>query len=277
MTALLHRLALLLVLVTILISAKFAGADSLVSAVLPVAHRNPMELANVLRPLIPAPGSINAFQDQLIVRTSPENLEALKGVLLEIDRASVNLIISVRHDMDEEVRADLIAGEASVQHRSQTPGNRTQLALGAQVKRHLSTRGNSTLQTIRVLEGAQAFIHGGEDVPVGERTTTLSGGGVRTDSTVRYERFGSGFWVRPRLNGERVILDIQRGQRELAPDHTASVAELATQVSGVLGRWMAIAGMGSQVAERGRGLSASTRLDTRQSSGTYIKIERAAR
>lgn len=274
------------------IGSASAFATEMVTEVLPIGYRSAAELLQVLQPLVPAPGSISAFQDQLIVRTTRSNLEQLKSVLLELDRAPANLLISVRHTMDEEVRADLIAARARIAsgnvrarigERPQPGGASASVGsgdvrVGAQVKRRISTERGSEVQTVRVLEGREAFIRSGESVPVGEGYVTITGGGVVTESSgVRYEDFASGFVVRPRLNGNRVTLDILRSRRRLNPDQSARVDDVSSSVSGELGRWIALSGEAAESQLSGRGLTSSRTLSTRSESGVFVKVERLER
>ncbi len=269
-----------------------ALAVEMVTEVLPIGYRSAAELLQVLRPLVPPPGSISGFQDQLIVRTTPANLEELKKVLLELDRAPANLLISVRHTMDEEVRADLIAARARIASGNvrarvgerPSPGGASvsvgsgDVRLGAQVSRRISTEQSSEVQTVRVLEGREAFIRSGESVPVGEGYVTITGRGTVTESSgVRYEDFDSGFVVRPRLNGDRVTLDILRSRRRLNPDQSARIDDVSSSVSGVLGRWIALSGEAAENQLSGRGLTSSRTLSTRSESGVFVKVERLGR
>jgi hypothetical protein len=260
----------------------------MVTQVLPVAYRDPRELLEVLRPLVPPPGSVSAFNDQLVVRTTPGNMASLRGLLLELDRAPANLVISVRRSLDEEVRRDLLAarvtarggGVSASTGASPRDGSgrstRGGVSISAGAGSRLSTAGSEELQRIRVLEGREAFIEIGQDVPFRERTLVVGPARVIGSDSIRYESFGSGLWVRPRLHAHGVTVDILRGQRTLGSDWRAEVDQVQTSVSGELGRWMELAGTGASQAGSSSASGSVQHLDTRRETGVYVKVERAA-
>jgi len=268
------------------------AAQGLVTEVVPAGYRDAAELAEVLRPLVPAPGSVSGYAGRLVIRTTPENLAELKRVLGALDRAPANLLVSVRSSADAEVRRDLAEARARVRSGgvqadigSATAGGGGSggARIGAgdgdaaarlRLERSTRTRRAQDLQTLRVLEGRQAFIHTGESVPVGERSVVITGAGVSVSEGVRYEEFGSGFFVRPRLDGDIVVLDIFPARRERRGDGSASVQEAATSISGRLGQWMEIGGVDAERARSGSGIGSARTITTRRSDSLYVKVER---
>ena len=97
-----------------LLAAPAVPAQNLVTEVIPVGYRSAAELVPILQPLIPPPGGVSGISNQLVIRTTPENLEEIRGVLASIDRAPANLMISVRHTLDEEIRRDLVEAFGAV-------------------------------------------------------------------------------------------------------------------------------------------------------------------
>jgi type II secretory pathway component GspD/PulD (secretin) len=260
-------------LAAVLMTAAVARADDLVTEVLPIGYRDAGELLSVLRPLVPAPGSVNAFGGQLVVRTDRANLESLRAVLLELDRPPVNLMISVRRTVDEQVLRDVRSAGVRL--------GREGLSVDARASRRSTTLADDEVQQIRTLEGREAFIRTGESVPVPERQVTVYGSGVITRDSVEYEDFTSGIWVRPRVNGNQVTLDILGQRRELpqrgSTDLRASVDEVSTSVSGQIGRWMELAGSSSRRSSSGGGSGGIRRTQTRSEQGVYVKVERLQR
>ena len=262
--------------------------EEMVTEVVDVGFRSAAELVDVLRPLVPAPGSVNAFQSQLVIRTTPANLREIRRVLASLDRAPANLLITVKRSLDETIRRDLAAARARIASGDASvtlgggaarggAGGRTRDGSSASVRveRGVSTRRDGDVQTLRVLEGREAFIHGGESVPVGERAVVIGGGGgVSVVEGIRYESYGSGFAVRPELSGDRVTLHITPGRRDRRGDGSAAVQEASTVISGRLGEWMQIGGFDSAATRSASGIGASRTVTTRREDALYVKVER---
>src|SRR5687768_8065078 len=66
--------------------------------IIPLRHRTVDQVLPALRPLLESGGTLTGQANQLIVRTSPENLAELRRALDVIDRPQRRLQISVRFD-----------------------------------------------------------------------------------------------------------------------------------------------------------------------------------
>jgi len=88
--------------------APLARGEEMVTEVITVGFRSADELIAILRPLVPRPGSVSGLSNKLVIRTTPSNLAEIRSILAELDRAPANLLISVRHEIDEEIRRDLL-------------------------------------------------------------------------------------------------------------------------------------------------------------------------
>jgi hypothetical protein len=271
-----------------LVATQAASGQTMVTEVVPAGFRSAEELAAVLRPLVPAPGSVNGFSGQLIIKTTPENMAELKRVIWTLDKAPANLLVTVKHTLDAEIRRDLAeaqirlgsgnvrAGAGSVRSGpgARIGAQRGGVAGDVRVERSIATRRSGDAQSVRVLEGKQAFIHSGESVPVGESSVVVTGAGVSVSEGTRYEEFGAGFFVRPRLSGDSVILDITPSRRQRRGDGSASVQEASTSVSGVLGHWMEIGGVSETTSRIRRGVTSSRIRTTRRDGRIFVKVER---
>jgi hypothetical protein len=263
-------------------------AAEMVTAVIPAGFRSADELAHILRPLIPAPGSVNGFHNQLVIKTTPDNLAELRQILATLDTAPANLLVTVRHTLDAEVSRDLAQAAARIGSARSAPGSGPDAggvgvaarsadehaSAALRLQRHTRTREGTDVQTLRVLEGKEAFIHSGESVPAPERNIVISGAAVSIAEGTRYDDYGTGFYVRPRLAGDSVVLDIIPSRRERRGDGSAAVREASTSVSGALGRWIAIATADAQSADRRSGIASSRRSSTRRNDAIYVKVQR---
>lgn len=122
------------------------------------------------------------------------------------------------------------------------------------------------------------FIQVGRSLPIPLRQVTYGPQGPIVADTIEYHDIGSGFYVEPRLAGDRVILEIS--QQSASIPHrwrsglpAAQVQRLATTVSGRLGEWIPLGGSGQQMGSDQRGtLNLSTR-ELRESRAIWLKVE----
>ena len=130
-------------------------------------------------------------------------------------------------------------------------------------------------QTLRVLEGNSAFIRTGQTVPVtGGPVRGTPGGGQITEGT-GFVDASTGFYVTPRVNGDRVTLEISTERDRVRNRNTGTVdlQRVDTVVSGRLGEWIEVAGSGSEAARtRGDPLARSS-SGTRDQRSVMLKVE----
>ena len=156
-------------------------------------------------------------------------------------------------------------------------------AVRARIDNTRSLSDDRTAQTIQVLEGNSAFINIGQSVAVPQRqvTRTVVNGQIveRVSSGVEYRDAQTGFHVLPRLNGDRVILEINP-QRDTfaAPEQNLPPASMNTQrasttVSGLLGEWIEIGGVAQSGAVQNGVILGSTRETSSDNRRVLVKVE----
>lgn len=260
-----------------------ALAEADVTEVLRLGYRQAEEILPIVRPLVPEPGVVTGRGSTLVVRGSPATVEELKRVVAELDRAPRNLLVTVRHGISDRRRV----GEADAFARIKRSGVRaraggvtlgpdegSELAAGVRVLGTRSTTDGRDVQQVRVLEGREAFVRFGESVPLASRSI-LFGPGAAVQDTIDYHEVTSGFWVRPRLAGERVVLDIAPHRSRLAPSGGGVIerSEAATTVAGRLGEWIPIGGSSNEAREFEQGVVYSTRADRTSTETLFLKVE----
>lgn len=239
--------------------------------VITLRHRTADELVAVLEPLAGPGGHVAAFQQQLIVRAAPSALAEIRRIVSQLDTPPRQLLVTVRQESRSEHRDRLVdlSGSVGGDHgRIVIPddGRRrggtsvivqegdARLRARARESDHRSS-GQET-QTIRVLEGRQARIHIGQSVPVGEPTVrriVVNGRVVeQVIAGTAYRDVMTGFFVVPRLSGDRVTLAIRPERQALSGDARGAVAVQAaeTTVSGALGEWIEIGAIDQDASGR---------------------------
>lgn len=197
---------------------------------IPLAHRRPEEVAPLLRPLL-SPGDVLTYgNNQLAVKTSPEQMAQLKALLQALDQKPHRLRVSVRQG-DSRTLETLNAGLAA-------GGNR----LAGHVYQTEQDEDRDLLQQIQTLDGAPARIQAGSSRPV----PALDVYGRRV---LAEQNLSSGFAVVVRLVGDgEVLLEIQPwSERPDAFDSRRVQSRQAqTTLRAKLGQWVMLGGVGEE-------------------------------
>jgi len=270
-----------------------AHAQSTVLEVIPLHYRMAEEIIPIIQPLLAREGSVSGFQGQLIVRTTPANLAEIKRILANLDTAPRQLVITVRQETGvERSRSSAeVSGSVGGDHgRVTIPGSGGTRGgnvvlrdgddqLRVNVLEGTSSETDRSEQTVRVMEGREAFVRIGQSAPVRERQVqrTVVGGRVveQVVEGAQYRDVASGFYVLPRVSGDRVTLDVS-SQRESLSRRSAgnvNVQSLVTTVSGRLGEWMEIGGVGQDAAGQQSVLLGRTSTASRDNRRVLIKVE----
>jgi hypothetical protein len=235
-----------------------AACASLVSAqmvleVIPLRHLTAEELVPIIQPLLARDGSVSGVSGQLVVRTTRANLAEIRRMLPSIDVAARRFQIMVAQDAASdgrrrgaEVYGTVREGDARliVPGTGATPRDRVE----ARIYDSRSMENLRVLQTVQVLEGRSAYVQTGQSVPLPDRRVTRSVVGGRVVEHVvegtEYRNVDTGFYVMPRVSGERVTLDISSQREALTRGRTGAVdvQRATTTISGRLGEWMEVAG-----------------------------------
>lgn len=261
--------------------------------VIPLKYRTADQVIPVIRPLLGRESSVSSFQNQLVIRASAAELAQVKRVLESIDSAPKRLLITVRQDADfsrDRSQAEISGSIGNDQGRVTVPGSVSREGghiviregdnrLGARVVDSQQINRDRNTQTVQVLEGNSAHIRMGESRPVRNRQvvrTVVNGQIVdRVVDSTDYREANTGFQVLPRVQGDRVTLEINP-QREAFDEQRRGVVQsqrVATTVSGRLGEWIDLGGIAdTRSDERTVILGRSTgRVEERR--GVQVKVE----
>ena len=275
-----------------------AYAQTIALEVITLKYRTAEQVMPVLKPLLDKSGTLSGMQNQLIVRTTPHNLAELKQVLATLDAVPRRLMITVRQDatierdrtqMDASGRAS--GGGASV---AVTPGSsgtrggevevqRGDTVIRGRIDNTRSLDADRNTQSLQVLEGNSAFIRMGQSVPVPQRQVvrTIVNGQVvdRINNAVEYRDVLTGFYVLPRLAGDRVTLEINPHRDTLAnpeqnlPRGSVNVQQAATTVSGRLGEWIEVGGVVQGASNERSMILGSTRETASDNRRILLRVE----
>jgi type II secretory pathway component GspD/PulD (secretin) len=280
-------------LLALLLATGCAAAQETVLEVIPLRHRTAAELIPIIQPLLVRDGSVSGFQGQLIVRTTPANLAEIKRILASLDTAPRQLIITVRQDadVDRSRSAAEVSGSVGGDHgRVTVPGSADSRggsvvlregddSVRLQVLEGTDSQSDRNTQSVRVMEGREAFVRIGESAPMRERQVQRSVVGGRVVEQVvestQYRDAATGFYVLPRVTGDRITLDISSQRESLSKQAHGgvNVQSIVTTVSGRFGEWMEIGGIGQDARGQQSVLLGRTTTATRDSRRVLIKVE----
>jgi len=278
-------------LLALLFSGAMAAsqAEQTVLEVIDLKYRSADQIVPMLKPLLAPGGTISALQNRLIVRTTPQNLADLRKVLDAVDAKPKRLVISVRQEATRTglaSEAELSGNIGTDQARVTVPGSRSRQGASAEVRngdnvvrgRVRDTQSVATapvVQTVQVQEGNEAFIRIGQSVPVRSGNVIQTPQGAQIAESVVYHDVDTGFRVRPRLNGEQVTLEISSRRDSVAQRNAEAfnIQHIDTVVSGRLGEWMEMGGVGQSRVQAG-----SSNISRRSASGSddrrvFLKVE----
>jgi hypothetical protein len=221
--------------------------------VIELRHTTAERVLPALRPLLEPGGVLTGQRSQLIVRTSPRNLEELRRALAALDAPARRLMISVRFDGADVASDSSLEADARISNRG--------ARVDATVADSRSSGTERVDQRLQVLEGGRAFIAVGTSRPLQMRDGVL------------IQDIATGFEVVPRVAGSEVILEVAP-QRQ-SPGAAGSVRSLgsATTVRARLGEWVALAGIDEASASEARGLASRSRRSGESSRRIWVKVE----
>ncbi|MCK5359683.1 MAG: hypothetical protein KAJ95_03610 [Gammaproteobacteria bacterium] len=273
-----------------------AHAQQTVMEVIPLGYRSVSEIIPVVRPLVSPHGTVSGLQGQLVVTATPQQIAQVRKVLKSLDKAPVRLLISVRRGNNYTAQQ----GSASVQGRSgniaiNDAGVRVGVPAASQHKDndYLSVQARSKkqyedmniTQQVQVLEGREAHLYTGEEIPVRNRGVVSGpGGGYVYDSTAFYPAV-TGFYAIPRINGDEVVLEINsvsrqrnnltiNGRYPRQGRQSASVSNVSTTVAGKLGEWITIGNIEQSGDSRQSGITSISKQQHESTSQIYVRVEK---
>lgn len=234
--------------------------------VIELRHRTAEQVLPDLRPLLDPGAVLTGQRNQLIVRTSAQNLAEIRRALDALDRPARRLVISVRFDDAATEAQSAFEARGAVS----TQGARARVqALDAR-----SAANERIDQRVQVLEGGRAMIATGQSRPVRQSQVLGNPGTPVQRETVIIQEMVTGFEVVPRLSGSTVFLEIAP-QRELPGTLPGSVQgqSAASTVSGRLGEWLELAGTSGMSSRDARGMASGARERSTESRRIWVRVD----
>ena len=264
------KLSLLLLSLTL---APLSYAADFSLGFIQLKHRDSQSIIPLLKPFVSPQGTLSGQGYQLIVRTTPDNLETLKAIVQRFDVAVKQLVIFVTQDsrlvaQDTEASLSIDARHSNSRITINRGHGGNQIWL-----RHTKNRSNDNLgQQLRVLDGHEAWIQTGQDTPVPSNVLDANG---NPTGGIYYKPVTSGFYVLPRLQGNMVELEISPNK---AKQSNIGFGNIKTQsahsnVRVKLGEWINLGGNINERNARQNGILQHSTHRSKDEHSIYIKVE----
>ncbi len=278
-----------LAILLFVLSAVFSSAQAQDALeILPLQHRAVEDVLPSLQPLLEPGGVLTGMRGQLILRASASNREQIRQALAALDTPLRQLRITVRQSLaratdtrEAGLYGKVESGPVDLRLPSVGRGGvRVEAGpdtarIGARIDDRSLEQSSRISQQLQVSEGGRAFIHAGISRPLIQREVVWGPYGREVRDSTVFQEIGSGFYVQPRLVGDRVSLDINPVQQIDSASGRREVLEQQTHttLSGRLGEWIAVSGGETSDPQRERALAYARHSDTRQDQQVWLKVE----
>lgn len=247
------------------------------------------KVAPVVQDLLGTGDTISVYKNKIIIRTDRANHVEIQRILDEVDRPPRNLLVSVRKSDQHQSRVNGVAAQADyvedgngvrvergdgdnnvVVYRGSSTDGRVETRVMS--RNTISTERNSSVHQVRVLEGEEGYISLGDEIPVQQQVVTING----VSNTTHYKPVTSGFYVVPKLQRDKVFVEISSHSQKIKGNNSQASIEtstLNTTVSVPLGLWTPMGGIDQSAKQSSQGIVYSTRQKGTQDLGYEIKID----
>ncbi|WP_234085706.1 secretin N-terminal domain-containing protein [Azonexus sp. R2A61] len=260
--------------VKVLLTAIFvlwAGLAAAQLEVIELKSKTADQVLPTLLPLVEPGGTLTGVNNQLFLKASPQNRADIKRALAALDKPMRRLIIRVAHDRQAEnsARGGEVGGQVTL-------GSTRRSNVEARVWDTRSVRGENAAQMVQTVEGGQAFIQVGRSLALPMRQIVVGPGGAVVNETTVYRDVGSGFYAMPRVNGQRVTVEISQQAEQFAGGRgNVASQRLSTTVSGRLGEWIEIGGSGGRASGQQGGAFSVGTSEVRDARSIWLMVEEA--
>ena len=247
-------------LCALLISSSLAWGQGL--EIISLKHRSAEQLLPQLAPFVESGGTLSGANDRLFLRASGRNQAEIRKLVAALDTPLRRLMITVRQGGSSSGEA----GGGGATARIEIGGEGTDIGGRARIYRSDRRSQRDIQQQVQTVDGGRAAILVGESLILPLRQVVMTPAGVVVSESLVQRDLGTGFVAVPRLNGERVTLEISpRDDAPGALPGSVNSQRLVTTVSGRLGEWIELGAAARAQSDSSAGLAVyGTRSASRQ-------------
>lgn len=253
------RLTLLLAAWVLFCSTALADKTSLFDI-----HSRPAgDLLPQVRMLLGEKGSATAYGNRLIVRAPEKQLEDVRWLISELDRAPRNLLVEVRVDRG---KSNQDTGATVRMH---------DLQANVRLRQYRTHGDEDTVQRVRTIDGRAARIQIGQSIPIYQVERSREGNTISETVGVTYKDIHTGIYVLPRSHADRVTVEIyQQAESPAVATGHFETQHADTVVSGRLGEWIPFGSINTRGNSHSSGLGyrAGTEMATQRNLSVRVTL-----
>ena len=260
-----RQLLLILLTSTTLLYGALAQAGS---TVIEIQYADANEVAEALDGLVEPGGSIQVYQNQLIIRAGSKNTAELTSIIEILDEAPRKLLISIKSPSQSVTHNGVfkVSGNGTHYHSNGNGGSYsvrnpdgtiTQSTVRISSYSRGGANGNSSASSysVQALEGHDAAIQLAAILP----------GNPWAGSR-------QGFYVNARVHGQRVVVSLHT-RNDSVSNGQLKTAGIDTRVQGKLGQWLAVGSLSGAKRQSNHSLNSLAWNNHSSASVVYIKVE----
>lgn len=283
------KVSTLIILFLLAISTSLSIAESMKIEIIPMKNRMVEEVIPIIKPLVVKGGTVTGMNNQLIVKTTPSNIQLIKSILIQIDNAPRKLLISVTRNNNNKFSNE--EGGFSIKYDSKniniTSPDTGEKGIIIQNKNddgdviryrksheETETRENNIFY-VNTLEGNPAFINTGQLIPIRNQTTVVTSGAVVVQDNIEHRNVSSGFYITPKLRGNNVVLTVSPRFAQLNQNekNVINVQNIDTTVHGKLGEWISLGGIDQSLRASDKRNLINKKQYNEEKSSILIKVD----
>jgi type II secretory pathway component GspD/PulD (secretin) len=245
------------------------------NTVIEIQYADAYEVAEALDGLVEAGGSIQVYQNRLIIRAGPKNTAELKGIIEILDETPRKLLISVKSPSQTVTHNGVFKVSGNTGNESRyhnryssnsngdsytvrnSDGTITQstVRLSSYSRGGASSSGSAASYSVQALEGHNATIQLAAALPGNPWAASQQG-----------------FYVNARVHGQQVVISLRTNNDSLSKGQLET-AGITTRVQGKLGTWLAVGSLNGVSPQSNRSLNSMAWNNRSSASVVYVKVE----
>ncbi|MCB5184828.1 nodulation protein NolW [Methylobacillus gramineus] len=242
-------------LLIMLLFTAYAEAAGLDFKMITLQHRFPQDLIPAVEQLVGSEGTVSAIDNHLVVRATPERMQAIEDMVARLDTARRNLRITISHDNNVQSTDSQVGVNGrgrignveigTIDGSQEHPGPRRQEGTGFNIdlNRSQNESSRSGQEFVSVMDGERAFIRVGQSVPYTQQWVLLTQRYIQLQQTTEFHDITTGFAVRPKFIGGQVELEVTPRIARLNERGFIDFEELSTVVRVAPGEWLDLGGV----------------------------------
>jgi type II secretory pathway component GspD/PulD (secretin) len=232
--------------------------------------RSAEEIMPIIRPLLAPKDALSGKDNLIFLRTDPATVEQIRQLLDQIDRPLSNLLITVRTgvDMSREKAQAGVTGQIVIDDPEQSE-------VDVRLDKRYKTQTRGSIQQLRVIEGQPAFINIGQAIPYPSGQVRHTPHGSYRNYGIEYREVPKGFYVLPRLRGDKVFIEINPRSDQLSPEGGGRIdtTSLHTTISGQLGEWIRLGGVDETQQGKQSGIISTGKKKSDEDREVWVRVD----